>query len=317
MVVRICWRLSALKIRTVSIIGLGALGVLYGHHLSCRLPKENLRIISDSNRIKRYQRENVYCNGIVCDFNFVTPEEKTNPSDLIIFAVKFNGLADAIKAIKNQVGPKTIIISLLNGISSEEIIAQTYGAEKIVYSVAQGMDAVKIGNKLNYHSMGQICFGDMQSGSEVSEKVNALRSFFDKVELPYILDNDMRKRMWGKFMLNVGVNQTVAVFECDYGGIQREGVARDTMISAMREVIALSEKEKVGLSESDLEYWLKVLDVLNPKGKPSMRQDMEAGRYSEVELFAGTVLSSAKKHELSCPINHMLYGKIKEMESRF
>ena len=56
------------------------------------------------------------------------------------------------------------------------------------------------------------------------------------------------KRQWGKFMLNVGVNQTVAVYQTNYGGIQREGEARDTMIAAMREVIALSEKEGIDLT---------------------------------------------------------------------
>ncbi len=47
----------------------------------------------------------------------------------------------------------------------------------------------------------------------------------------------MLRHMWGKFMLNVGVNQAVAVNECDYGGVQREGPARDTMIAAMREAL--------------------------------------------------------------------------------
>ncbi|MGE5543890.1 MAG: 2-dehydropantoate 2-reductase, partial [Bacillota bacterium] len=40
-----------MKIRTVSIIGLGALGILYGNHLSKRMPFANLRIIADQGRI--------------------------------------------------------------------------------------------------------------------------------------------------------------------------------------------------------------------------------------------------------------------------
>ena len=118
-------------------------------------------------------------------------------------------------------------------------------------------------------------------------------------------------------MLNVGVNQAVAVYECDYGGIQKEGPARDAMISAMKEVIVLSEKEGVCLTQADMDYWLRVLGGLNPLGKPSMRQDLEAGRHSEVELFAGTVLALGKKHDLPCLTNQMLYDKIIEMESHF
>lgn len=306
-----------MEIKKISIIGLGALGVLFGHHLSGRVPKGDLKIVADPERIDRYRRDKVYCNGEVCELQFVTPEEKGNPADLLIFAVKYNALSDAIEAARNQVGPDTTILSLLNGISSEEIIGRVLGDYKLLYSVAQGMDAVKVGNKLTYHNMGMICFGDKTPGSRPSERAEATARFFDKTKVPYEVSLDMCKRLWGKFMLNVGVNQAVAVYECDYGGILRDGPARDTMISAMREVIVLSEKEEVFLTEDDLRYWLGILEGLNPLGKPSMRQDLEAGRYSEVELFAGTVLELGKKHGLSFPINRMLYDRIKETESRF
>lgn len=306
-----------MEIKTVSIIGLGALGILFGNHLSKHMFKDDLRIIADSKRVDRYKSEHVYCNGEVCDFNYITPESDYSPADLLIFSVKSNGLASAIKAVEKQVGPNTIIISLLNGISSEEIIGQTFGMDNLLYSVAQGMDAVKVHNKLTYEHMGMICFGDIKPGIHPSEKVEAVTQFFKKTGLPYEVDVNMQKRLWGKFMLNVGVNQAVAVYECDYGGILKEGAARNTMISAMKEVLTLSEKENVSLTQADLDYWLKVLEGLSPQGKPSMRQDLEAKRYSEVELFAGTVLSLGKKHGLFFPTNQMLYNKIKEMESHF
>ncbi len=306
-----------MEINTVSIVGLGALGILFGEYLSRHMPRHSLRIIADTERIDRYKREHVYSNGEICDFHYVTSEEKGTPADLLIFAVKFDGLPNAIKAVANQVGPDTIILSVLNGVSSEEIIGDAYGADKVLLSVAQGMDAVKVGNRLIYQHMGMICFGDNNQGSKPSEKVETVRHFFDEMNFPYEVDSDMRKRLWGKFMLNVGVNQAVAVYECDYGGIQKEGTARDAMISAMKEVIVLSEKEGVCLTQADMDYWLRVLGGLNPLGKPSMRQDLEAGRHSEVELFAGTALALGKKHGLPCLTNQMLYDKIIEMESHF
>ena len=119
----------------------------------------------------------------------------------------------------------------------------------------------------------------------------------------------MEKRMWGKFMLNVGVNQTVAVFGPDYGAIQQPGSQRDTMIAAIREVVSLSKPEGVALTESDVTYWLDVLRTLNPRGKPSMRQDVEAGRPSEVALFAGTVLALAQKHGIATPVESDAVGR--------
>lgn len=305
-----------MEIKKVSIIGLGALGILFGNHLVKRMPKDDIRIIADQGRIEKYKKEHVYCNGEPCDFHYVTPEELCEPADLLIFTVKYEGLQDAIQAVKNHVGKNTIIISALNGITSEKIIGNVYGMDKILYSVAQGMDAVKVGNKLTYDHMGMLCFGDQEPGIS-SEKVKRVSSFFDKVHFPYEVDENMKRRLWGKFMLNVGVNQTVAVYKSNYGEIQREGEARETMIAAMREVVTLSEYEGIHLTEADLNYWLRVLATLSPEGKPSMAQDLEARRLSEIPLFAGAVLEMSEKYHVPTPVNKKLYDTIKWIESTY
>ena len=300
------------EIKTVSIIGLGALGILYGHHLSKIMPHDNLRIIADQSRINRYRQDRVYCNNEQCDFNFVPPEDKTGPSDLIIFTVKNNNLHEAIEAVKNQVGAHTTIISLLNGITSEDIIGRRYDMDKFLYSVAQGMDAVKSENRMTYEHMGIICFGDQEPGY-LSSKTKTLAAFFDQHGVPYEIDKNMPRKLWNKFMLNVGVNQAVAVFGECYGDVQKDGRPREIMIEAMREVIPLAEKEGLDFSEKDIDYWLKVIGSLSPRGKPSMRQDIEANRETEVDLFSGTVLQLGKKHSLSTPVNQLLYERIKAL----
>ena len=305
-----------MTIKKVSIIGLGALGVLFGHHLSKKMRTEDLRIIADQDRILRYENEKIYSNGEPCNFHYVTPEEDCGPADLLIISVKYNGLENAIESIKNHVGDHTIIISLLNGITSETIIGETYGMDKVLYCVAQGMDAVKVGNELTYDHMGMLCFGSKEPGV-ISPNAKKVADFFEQMDVPFELDTDMYRRQWGKFMLNVGVNQTVAIYKSNYGEIQREGKAREIMIAAMREVIALSKKEGVHLTEKDLGYWLKVLGSLSPNGKPSMAQDVEAQRISEVELFAGTVIELGRKYEMPTPVNQELYDKIKSMERHY
>lgn len=305
-----------MEIKRVSIIGLGALGILFGNHLAKKMPSGDLRIIANEERIKKYKKEGVYCNGEPCVFHYVTPEEEVSPADLIIFTVKYNGLDEAIREVRNHVGENTIILSALNGITSESLIGRAYGMEKVLYCVAQGMDAVKEGNELTYHNMGVLCFGDREPGNP-SPQVERVVSFFDKTEFPYLIDTDMPKRMWGKLMLNVGVNQAVAVYGGGYGVIQKEGEARDTMIGAMREVMVLAQKEGINLTEEDLNYWLDVLSKLSPLGKPSMLQDVEAKRFSEVELFAGTVLELGRKHNIPTPVNQRLYDEIKAREATY
>lgn len=305
-----------MEIKKVSIIGLGALGILFGNQMLKNMPREDLRIIADRQRIMRYQQDSIFCNGEPCDFYYVTPDTVCEPADLILFAVKAGGLQEAIAAAKNHVGPNTIIMSLLNGISSEAVIGQAYGMDHMLYCVAQGMDAVKVNNRLTYHNAGMLCFGDAVPGI-VSEKAKAVADFFTKVGIAHEIPLDMQKRMWGKFMLNVGVNQTAAVYGCSYGKLQQEGPARDMMILAMREVMALSVKEGVHLTEDDLKYWLDILSTLSPVGKPSMLQDVEAKRRSEEGLFAGTVLAFGKKHGIPTPVNRLYHDKILCMEAAY
>ncbi|WP_369413920.1 ketopantoate reductase family protein [Aquibacillus saliphilus] len=86
-----------MEIKKVSIIGLGALGILYANHFSKHMPKADLRILAVEGRMKKYQQESVYCNGERCDFNYISPEQTSDPADLIIFTVKYNGLHKAIQ----------------------------------------------------------------------------------------------------------------------------------------------------------------------------------------------------------------------------
>ena len=302
-------------IQTVALIGLGALGLMYAHHLSRKMPFDDLRIIADADRQARYRKEPLRCNGEVCRFRFVTPKERTGPADLMLFAVKYDGLEEAIRDAENQIGPDTLILSFLNGIVSEEIIAERCGKEKVLYSVAQGMDGIRSGNELVYQNMGLVCFGEGEKDL-LTPRVRRVEEFFLRTDFPHQVDTDMKARLWGKFMLNVGGNQAVAVFRGTYGTIQQPGEARSAMISAMEEVIPLAAAEGVQLTQQDLAYWLGVLDALRPEGKPSLAQDLDSGRPTEVELFAGTVLSLGARHGVDTPVNRFLYAQIKALENR-
>jgi 2-dehydropantoate 2-reductase len=297
------------EINTAAVIGLGNLGIAYAHHLSKRMAKQDLRIIADQARIERYEKEPLFCNGECCDFNYITPEESIDPADLILITVKFRDLPEVIQAIRNQVGEDTIILSALNGISSEGMIAEVYGMDKVLYCVAQGMDGIKVGNRLDFDHMGMLCFGDGEAGV-ISEKTRAVEAFFHKTLFPHEVETDMMKRLWGKLMMNVGVNQTASVYLCNYGGLQIEGPARETMIAAMREVMPISEKAGYPLTEADLAYWLKVLGSLRPEGKPSMQQDVEAGKHTEVELFSGTIIRLGRQYGTSTLVNESLYRSL-------
>ena len=303
------------SIQTVGVIGLGSLGVLYATLFTKALGQERVLVLADSGRIARYRDEGVWCNGQRCDFHYMDAASRTEPVDLLLFAVKFGGLRDAIEICRHLVGPDTILLSVLNGISSEEILGDAFGPEHVVWCVAEKMAAKKEGNHVTCGPWGELAVG-VPAGEDPA-RLHRLTAFFDAIRFPYVLPADIRVHQWGKLLCNTGCNQAAMVFQCDYSLLHRPGRARDTMIGAMREVAAVANAEGVPLSERDVTEWVGIIDALPDDGEPSMRQDSKQHRKSEVELFAGTIRRLAKKHGIPVPVNDWLYDQVQQMEDAY
>lgn len=300
------------EIKNITIVGMGALGLLYGSMMAAG--GAQVRYVVDAERYVRYQDMEVTCNGELFRYQLVKDTE-AEPADLVLTAVKGTGLAAALDTMAGCVGPETVILSVLNGISSEEILGERFGKEKIIHSVAQGMDAMKFGNSLQYTQTGRLHIG--LAPGECADNLEAVKAFFDRTGVGYVEEDDILRRMWSKFMLNVGVNQTCMVYGTTYGGVLADGEPNRTMISAMREVIALAGAEGIALNEQDLNQYIDIIGTLSPDGTPSMGQDRINRKPSEVELFAGTVIRLAEKHGLYVPVNRFLYERVQEIEKEY
>jgi 2-dehydropantoate 2-reductase len=125
---------------------------------------------------------------------------------------------------------------------------------------------------------------------------------------------DMIRMLWWKFMINVGVNQSSAVMRAPYGVFQSSSDAQALMDSLMSEVIVTAKRVGVNLDEKDLEAWYDVLNVLSPEGKTSMLQDIEAGRKTEVEAFAGKLVELGKNYGIPTPANQTVLRIIHVLE---
>jgi 2-dehydropantoate 2-reductase len=204
----------------------------------------------------------------------------------------------------------------MNGIESEERIGAVYGMDKVLYAVAVGIDAVRVGNRISYASQGKILFGEATNPS-LTERVRRLQALFHRAGITYETPPDMVRTLWWKFMINVGINQASAALRAPYSVFQTSQEARELMDSAMREVMILANKENANLSETDLADWYTILSSLNPLGKTSMLQDVEAGRKTEVEMFAGKVIDLGRHYKVPTPVNERLLELIKQIEASY
>lgn len=300
-------------IRKIAIIGLGAVGVNFAYAIQKHLSNAQLYIVADRNRISRYQREGVYYNEERCNFTYVADDEITSSADLVLFCVKFYALTEAMASMKHQIDDHTLVMSAVNGITSEEILSAHFPDATVIPAVAQGMDATKEGNRVYCQHIGELCFG---AGNPAQQDVVAqIHRFFTSIHFPHTIKDDIIKHQWGKFMLNCGLNQVTAVHHGTYATIQNAGKPRDKMLKAMKEVQQLALCEGIHLSDEDVIQWAAMCDPLNPEGMPSMAQDVKAQRKTEADLFGGEVCRRAMRYGLSCPINTELYHQLTAMET--
>lgn len=296
-------------IQKVGIIGLGAIGILYAVKMTEKLGKDNVFIIADQNRIEKYRNEGIYANGKRCDFNYVVDKEAP-AVDLLLFATKFYGLEAAIESARKACSPDTIVMACINGVTAEEVVKEKLNPNHLLYCTIQGMDATKEGNQMFFENVGSITFGEKDN--TVSDSVKLVKAFLDDIGIPSLIPENILKQLWSKWMLNVGVNQTCAVYGVGYGGVQKNGPYRKIFVDAMEEARSIAKAEGIILSEEEMMAWADLMDRLSPIGEPSMRQDKKAGRQTEVELFSGLVCKLGKKYGIQTPINEMYYNLLNE-----
>ncbi len=299
-------------IQKVLVSGLGAIGSSYAARLYDASPQLVTAVV-DEERLERYRREGITVNGKAYPFRMVTPDATEGPADLILIAVKYHQLNEAVAQIRKFVGENTIILSLQNGITSETVVGEAFGMDKVLHSFVVGTDAVRVGTSTRYGNLGKIVFGH-RSNRKDDPKVLAVRELFDWARVPYSVPEDIMREIWWKFMMNVGVNQVSAVLKAPYGVFQRVKEARELWEMASREVLAIAERAGINLVEADIQEHLRLLDTLSPEGKTSMLQDVEAGRKTEVEIFAGTVCQMGDAYGIDTPVNDLLFKMIRAME---
>lgn len=290
------------EIKKVILCGLGAIGTIYADKLE-KYDAKNLKVLVDESRYERYSKNPVIFNGRALNFDYILQSEEGFKADLIILATKFAGLKDAIKNIKNFVKEDTVILSLLNGVTSEDIIADVYGKDKILYSYFIGHSSVRCGNSVTHDDVNTIVFG---AENNLGENVVAVKNFFDKVGINYKIPDDIKRSMWLKFMLNVSANQPTAILRMTFGDMFENTHFMKFAENIMREVQSVAKAEGVRNTETMVDEALKHLKTMTPEGKTSMLQDVEAGRKTEVDMFAGTVIELGKKHGIPTPYNKIL-----------
>ena len=276
--------------------------------------------VMDVPRLLRHRQDTYTINGEVIHPTLISPEEAAadGPADLVLVSVKYPALRAAMDTMESSIGRDTIIISLMNGVDSEEKLAARFGADKVLYAIAQGMDAQRYGTDLRFSVRGQINIGvprDSPYREVLEGRLKEVLALFDASGVKYVLEDDIIRRLWSKFMLNVGINQVCMAYDASFGEALVPGSEEFALvIAAMREVCLIAQAKGIDVGEKDVAEYIEILHTLSPDASPSMGQDRKARRPSEVDMFGGTMIRLGQELGIAVPVNEYLVRRIKEIE---
>jgi 2-dehydropantoate 2-reductase len=299
-------------INKVAILGAGAMGAYFAARFF-DTPGFSTVVVARGQRHSRLQRDGLVVNGRAYTIPVAHPDEETSTADLIIVALKHHHLAETVHDLRSLVGEQTTILSVMNGLDSEQIIGSLYGMDKVLYAVSVGIDAVRQGNQIRYTKPGLHYFGEA-TNTRISPRVRRVQRAFERAGIPHETPPDMLRMLWWKFMVNVGTNQASAVMRAPYGVFQASPQARALMEALMHEVILLAAAAGVNVVAQEIQDWYTVLDTLSPQGKTSMLQDIEARRQTEAEIFGGKVVELGKMYGIPTPVNETVWRIIQVLE---
>lgn len=301
-----------MKIKTVAVLGAGAVGsyVIWG--LS-GLRNVRLGVIAEGERAQRLKTDGCSINDAVYRPEVWSPKE-AHGADLLIVSLKYGALPGALDSIRSIVGGSTTVMSLMNGVDSEEIIAGAVGGEHVLYSL------IKVASHKSadgYHfdpgtTIG-IVFGEVSAPFE-SERVRAVNELFAGTGIHYRHTEHIREEIWSKFRLNIRNNLPQAILGAGVG-CYRDSAHMKAISDGLRsEVEAIAAAKGIDMSKADPSA-ARGSEVPSAV-RYSTLQDLDAGRHTEIDMFSGAMMRMGRELGIPTPYNEYTFHMIKALEEK-
>ncbi len=339
-----------MKIKSCAILGTGAVGAYFLYGLSDLLG-ENLMVVASGDRKQRLEEKGLYVNGVNYisekPLRVVTPEEARGV-DLLLVAVKYTGLDAALSDIKTIVNPEhTIVLSLMNGVDSEERIAETCHPKYLMHSFMK-IQSTRVGQEIRFNPKTTLgLFYGVPGITEEDGRADliALRELLDQSylndqNLPdenvdqsvastatasvaqpsddrrihYHFSAQIEVDIWSKYAMNIANNLVQAILDVGIGAYEDSEYIKQLAQNLRDEVVAVAHAKGIEIS-SEMDN--PIMKRLATKDSAySTLQDIRAKRETEIEMFSGTLVRMGKKLGVATPYNDAIYLLIKGLEEK-
>jgi 2-dehydropantoate 2-reductase len=224
---------------------------------------------------------------------------EVGPVDVVIFAVKNYHLEEAAEQIKPLLGHTTVVLPLQNGVTAAERLATIVGRHHVLgYATSLPTQAI----------------GELDG--PVSPRVQAVWDVLKGAGITVEAVDDIRVPLWTKLVGYASMSPTFTA-RVDFGQAMASPEIRRLVWEASEEAAAVAGAEGVHLEPGVGDRNLALVDSYsqkNPRWRPSLLQDLDAGRRMELEDLVGVIVHKGTQHGIPTPVIRVCYMTLKPYE---
>ncbi len=232
------------------------------------------------------------------------------PVDFVLFSVKLWDTESAAEACRPLIGPDTAVLSLQNGVDSEQRIAGVLGEEHVLGGVAEISATIAEPGVIRCYSPFQrIRFGELDGRQ--SERCEMLDAALTAAGIEHARPEDIHVALWTKFIMLVGLSALTAVTRRPVGEVRGDPDTRALLLQVMRETLAVGKASGVALPDDLVETMAERANSLGATVKASMAVDLERGNRLELPWLSGKVVGLGRELGVPTPANGFVVAALK------
>jgi len=298
------------------VVGPGAVGCLF----SARLKAAGNDVVLLDHNEKRAQKINehgIHVNGVSGEYTVHIHTVAGNvpfTPDYILICVKSNDTKEAGESVAPFIGPDSTVVTFQNGLGNTETLAEIFGQTKVLGGVtAQGATLLGEG-KIKHAGEGETVIGPKGKEEGPAQK---LLSTMNKAGFETRLADNVEELIWGKLVINVGINALTAITRLKNGRIPMINGTRRIMEDAVREAVTVAEAKRIILPYEDpLSRVITVCEATRDN-VASMLQDVLKERITEVDMINGAIAREGDVLGIPTPVNSVLTNLIQAIQETY
>ena len=300
---------------SISLIGLGAIGVPIAHKLSQKYPDQFYLILNERRKKKFDTRPTMINDQLFAPLICSTTNDVAKCADILIICVKNYDLESALTDIQDFVSEKTILLPLQNGIYAYTFFQKHFPQNAVLEGYVQGPNTVQRDGNFHYSNAGSMHIGS--NDIKLKSAAECVFRYLRAADVDVYLEQDIRHMVWKKWMLNVAGNSITALTGADYSMFKYYDALQELCVNAMKEFLQVAKAEHVNLDYHDITDIMDYYISYDGCKKTSMLADVINKRKTENDYLAGMLLKIAEQHKLKLPVIETLYYLMETKENAY